>query len=47
MSLNLQLSSVLFVESPIFVDPSTPDELADMTMEPEVDSHLVSHVVGK
>ncbi|PVZ85967.1 50S ribosomal protein L16 arginine hydroxylase [Serratia sp. S1B] len=31
---------------PNFVDPITPDELAGLTMEPEVDSRLVSHHNG-
>lgn len=30
-----------------FVDPITPDELAGLAMEPEVDSRLVSHANGK
>lgn len=30
-----------------FVDPITPDELAGLAMEPEVDSRLVSHKDGK
>ena len=29
-----------------FVDPITPDELAGLAMEPEVDSRLVSHANG-
>ena len=32
---------------PDFVDPITPDELAGLAMEPEVDSRLVSHSNGK
>ncbi|KAI3492501.1 hypothetical protein L1887_42796 [Cichorium endivia] len=32
---------------PNFVDPITPDELAGLAMEPEVDSRLVSHFNGK
>lgn len=32
---------------PNFVDPITPDELAGLTMEPEVDSRLVTHFNGK
>ena len=32
---------------PNFVDPITPDELAGLVMEPEVDSRLVSHANGK
>lgn len=32
---------------PNFVDPITPDELAGLAMEPEVDSRLVSHANGK
>lgn len=32
---------------PGFVDPITPDELAGLAMEPEVDSRLVSHQDGK
>lgn len=32
---------------PNFVDPITPDELAGLAMEPEVDSRLVSHKDGK
>lgn len=32
---------------PNFVDPITPDELAGLAMEPEVDSRLVSHSNGK
>lgn len=31
---------------PNFIDPITPDELAGLTMEPEVDSRLVSHNNG-
>ncbi|MGY5955562.1 Cupin domain-containing protein [Kosakonia sp. BK9b] len=30
-----------------FVDPITPDELAGLAMEPEVDSRIVSHVNGQ
>ncbi|XTZ39150.1 JmjC domain-containing protein [Salmonella enterica] len=30
-----------------FVDPITPDELAGLAMEPEVDSRIVSHVEGQ
>ncbi|MDK1271116.1 cupin domain-containing protein, partial [Cronobacter sakazakii] len=30
-----------------FIDPITPDELAGLAMEPEVDSRLVSHKNGK
>ncbi len=30
-----------------FIDPITPDELAGLAMEPEVDSRLVSHANGK
>ena len=32
---------------PNFVDPITPDELAGLAMEPEVDSRLVSHKNGE
>jgi len=32
---------------PNFVDPITPDELAGLAMEPEVDSRLVSHKNGQ
>ena len=32
---------------PNFVDPITPDELAGLAMEPEVDSRLVSHKDGQ
>ncbi|BBQ85103.1 MULTISPECIES: ribosomal protein uL16 3-hydroxylase [Enterobacteriaceae] len=32
---------------PNFVDPITPDELAGLAMEMEVDSRLVSHIDGK
>ena len=32
---------------PNFVDPITPDELAGLAMENEVDSRLVSHLDGK
>ncbi|MBW7982486.1 ribosomal protein uL16 3-hydroxylase [Enterobacillus tribolii] len=32
---------------PDFVDPITPDELAGLAMEPEVDSRLVSHINGE
>ncbi|KNC90119.1 cupin domain-containing protein [Trabulsiella odontotermitis] len=32
---------------PGFVDPITPDELAGLAMEPEVDSRLVTHFDGK
>ena len=32
---------------PNFVDPITPDELAGLAMEPEVDSRLLSHANGK
>ncbi|QIP57494.1 cupin domain-containing protein [Hafnia alvei] len=32
---------------PNFVDPITPDELAGLAMEPEVDSRLVSHQNGE
>ena len=32
---------------PNFVDPITPDELAGLAMEPEVDSRLVSHFNGE
>ena len=32
---------------PDFVDPITPDELAGLAMEPEVDSRLVSLTNGK
>lgn len=32
---------------PDFVDPITPDELAGLAMEPEVDSRLVSHKNGQ
>ncbi len=32
---------------PNFIDPISPDELAGLAMEPEVDSRLVSHKEGK
>ena len=32
---------------PNFVDPITPDELAGLAMEQEVDSRLVSNAEGK